>query len=321
MGTYTLYIIYALIFMTVLLLVEGVYFLVSTTTKSEQAANKRMKLIDKTGDAHIGITLLENRSKRGRNSDTDSFIEKIQKMLWAANSKLTASGFFMLCIALTAIIFVIYFVILNTNPLMAIPAALVKGVGIPYVVMRAKAAKQQKLFGEQLCPAIDLVSRGLQAGHPAAVALEMVSKEMPDPIGTEFGLAMDEINYGLDRNIALGNIANRFPNPDLRFFNSALEVQKETGGNLVDVLNSLSDVIRTRRAMRKKVWALSAEGRFSALIVGALPFVMLFIISVLNPGYYTEYATDPVQIIGLIIPAILYIAGMYWIWKMIHIRI
>jgi tight adherence protein B len=321
MGQNGIYIIYALIFMTVLLVVEGLYFLVSTTTQNEEAANKRMKLINKTGDDHIGITLLQNRANKNQNTGSDSFVEKIQKLLWAANSKLTVSGFFMLTGGIMIALFVIQFFLFQNGLILGLLTAIPFGFGVPYMVIKFKASKQQKLFSEQLVPAIDLVSRGLQAGHPAAVALEMVSKEMPDPIGTEFGLAMDEINYGQDRNVALGNIAQRFPNPDLRFFNSALEVQRETGGNLVEVLNSLSDVIRTRRAMRKKIWALSAEGRFSALIVGALPFVMVLVISLLNPGYYTEYASDPIQMIGLCIPVVLYVIGMYWIWKMIHIEI
>lgn len=320
MGPNGIYVIYALIFMSVLLLVEGLYFLVSTTTQNERIANKRMKLIDKTGDTQIGLTLLRNQASRKR-GESASFIHKIQQVLWAANSKLTVAGFFMLCFGVTAIVFFILFFAVQNGPVLSILVSLFAGFGIPYFVMKLKASKQQKLFADQLVPAIDLVSRGLQAGHPAAVALEMVSKEMPDPIGTEFGLAIDEMNYGLDRNVALSNIANRFPNPDLRFFNSALEVQRETGGNLVEVLNSLSEVIRTRRAMRKKVWALSAEGRFSALIVGLLPFVMIAIITLMNPSYYTDYADDPIQIVGMIIPAVLYLLGMYWIWKMIHIDI
>lgn len=321
MGSISIYIIYALIFMSVLLLVEGLFFLISSTTQNEQAANKRMRLIDKTGDENIGITLLQNKSKRGQSVDSRSFLDRLDSKLWMANSKLTLSGFFMLCFGITVAIAAALFIGRGLTILLAIPIGLVFGITVPYLYLSFKASKQQKMFSEQLCPAIDLVSRGLQAGHPAAVALEMVSKEMADPIGTEFGLAIDEINYGQDRNVALSNIARRFPNPDLRFFNSALEVQRETGGNLVDVLTQLSDVIRTRRAMRKKIWALSAEGRFSAIVVGALPFAMFFIISAVNPTFYTQHADDPLQIIGLAIPALLYVIGMYWIVKMIRIEI
>lgn len=315
------YIIYPLVFIAVILLVEGLYFLISSTTQDEKAANQRMKLIDKTGDEQIGLSLLENRTRRKAHTSTDSFLDKLQKLLWSSGMNLTLAGFFIVALLVAAGVFSICFFVREMGILLSSPIALTLGFGIPYAVVSVKSSKRKKMFGEQLVPAIDLISRGLQAGHPAAVALEMVSKEMPDPIGTEFGLAIDEINYGLERNIALGNITKRFPNPDLKFFNSALEVQRETGGNLVGVLNNLSTVIRDRRAMRKKVWALSSEGRFTALVVGILPLAMMFIIQALNPGYYTEYSDDPAFIIGMAIPVVLYVLGMYTLWKMVNIRI
>ena len=315
------YLIYAVIFIAVVLLVEGLYFLISSTTQDEKTANRRMKLIDKTGNAQIGISLLENRNRRKANSESDSIFDKLQKLIWSSGLNLTLSGFLIIVLILSFIIFSFFYFVKDLNLFLALPAGLIIGFIVPYAYVYAKSAKQKRLFGEQLVPAIDLISRGLQAGHPAAVALEMVSKEMPDPIGTEFGLAMDEINYGLERSVALGNIAKRFPNGDLQFFNSALEVQRETGGNLVGVLSNLSTVIRERRAMRKKIWALSSEGRFTALIVGILPFAMLFLINGINPGYYTENMEDPAFIIGMAIPVVLYILGMYMIWKMIKIRI
>jgi len=321
MGANFTYVIYAIIFIAVVLLVEGLYFLISSTTQDEQAANKRMKLIDKTGDAQIGISLLESRTRRKANMKADSFVDKLQKKLWSSGLNITLSGFLLIGGILSALVFAFNFVIQESSIWLSLPLGLVIGFGLPYAYVFMKSSKQQKVFGEQLVPAIDLISRGLQAGHPAAVALEMVSKEMPDPIGSEFGLAMDEINYGLERNVALNNMAERFPNGDLRFFNSALEVQRETGGNLVHVLNNLSSVIRERRAMRKKVWALSSEGRFTALIVGLLPIGLVLIISTLSPTYYTENADDPAFLIGMCFPVVFYFLGMYTIWKMINIRI
>ena len=321
MGPYTLYIVYALVFMTVLLVVEGLYFLMSSTTRTEQAANKRMKLIKKTGEDNIGITLLRSQADSNLSRRLNSYMPAIQKTLWAANSGLTLSGFFMLCAIVTVIVFFLVNLLSPFGVFLRTILALGIGFGLPYIWVKRKAGKRYKEFSEQLCPAIDLVARGLQAGHPAAVALEMVSKEMPDPIGTEFGLAIDEMHYGLDRNVALSNIVDRFPNPDLRFFVSALEVQRETGGNLVLVLNNLSNIIRMRRTMRKKVWAMSAEGRVTAAIVGGLPFAMMAIITVMQPGYYSEYADDPVFKIGMAVPAVLYTIGMFSIYKMIKIRI
>jgi len=321
MGAYSVYILYALIFITVLLVVEGIYLMISSQVGGEQIANKRIKLIKKSGNENAGIEFLRKKTGGSFNQKIGSVIPAIQRMLWSANSAFTAAGFVMLCGILFFVTIVIATSVFSTGLFLGLILAIKFGIVWPYIYFRRKAAKRQKLFSEQLCPAIDLVARGLQAGHPAAVALEMVSKEMPDPIGTEFGLAMDEINYGLDRNVALTNITERFPNADMRFFVSALEIQKETGGNLVHVLNNLSNIIRTRRAMRKKIVALSAEGRVTMYIVGGLPFVIIAIITVMNPLFYTEYADDPIFKIGMAIPAVFYFLGMYWIRRMIQIKI
>ena len=321
MGTYGLYILYAVIFTTVILLVEGLFFMLSSTTKDDQAANQRMKMIHKTGDSTAGILLLRRQTGSRLNQRFAAMVPGLSKTLWAANLRLTTSGFLMLCSMITILLFFLLSFTSAVNNFIILLSSMFLGFFIPYLWIRMKASHRQKLFAEQLCPAIDLVSRGLQAGHPAPVALEMVSREMPDPIGTEFGIAIDEMNYGLDRNIALSNIAQRFPNPDLRFFNSALEVQRETGGNLVEILNNLTSVIRARIGMRKKIKAVSAEGRFSALIVGLLPFILVVTISFLNPPYYTENGSDPLQIIGLSIPAVLYVLGMFWLWRMVNIKI
>ena len=321
MQNTTLYVIYALIFVVVVMLVEGIYLLISDPTKNERIANRRMELISKTNDETAGIRLL-NRQKGGSfNQKISSILPKLDGMLWAANSKLTASGFVMTMVALVVIVFL---ALSLTGFMPVFPAmvfALAFGIIVPLFAMSRKAKKRRQKFSEQLCPAIDLVCRSLQAGHPAVVALEMVSREMPDPIGTEFGIAMDQVNFGLDRNVALANVAERFPDPDLRFFNSALEIQRSTGANLVEILSNLSRVIRNRIGMRKKIKAMSAEGRFTALIVGILPFGVAVMIGSLNPGHYLDHANDPMQIIGLVIPAFLYVIGMVWIWRMVNIKI
>ncbi len=313
-----IYIFYALIFTTVVLLVEGLYLFMRYSAPAEKAANERMKLIEKTNDDTIGLTLIKARNKRGNDN---GIAAKIDSLLWAANMKIPAGTFFVLIAACILLAFLLLTVFSGLPVLGAIPMALFLGSALPYLFVKRRASKRQKQFSEQLIPAIDLVSRGLQAGHPAAVALEIVSKEMPDPVGTEFGLAIDEINYGLDRNVAMSNIAKRFPSPDLKFFVSSLEIQRETGGNLVEVLNNLTNVMRARRAMVKKIQAMSAEGRFTALIVGLLPFAVAAIISLLNPTYYPEHFDNPTFYIAMAVPFGLYIIGMYWIYKMINIRI
>ena len=318
MDRFGIYIFYALLFTTVVLIVEGLYLFLRYRSPAEKAANERMKLIQQTDDTHIGLTLLK---KRNRASTGSRFSDHIESQLWAANLRISGLPFILLTVAIILFLFLIFSFAMDFAVFLALPLAVIFGCLLPYLYIRLKAASRQKLFTEQLVPAIDLVSRGLQAGHPAAVALEIVSKEMPDPIGTEFGLAIDEISYGLDRHIALSNIGKRFPSPDFKFFVSALEIQRETGGNLVEVLNNLTSVMRSRAAMRKKIKAMSAEGRFTAIVVGLLPFAVATIISILNNDYYPQHFDNPVFYISMAIPFTLYLLGMYWIFKMINIRI
>lgn len=318
MERFGIYIFYALIFTTVILVVEGLYLFLRYSSPAEKAANERMKLINRTNDDTIGLTLLKNRKKRDNDTSLSS---KIDGLLWAANLKISAGIFALLTVAAILVVFLVLNLLTDLSiPLTAL-FSVIFGSVIPFLYVRIKASQRQAQFSEQLVPAIDLVSRGLQAGHPAAVALEIVSKEMPDPIGTEFGLAIDEISYGLDRNSALANIGKRFPSPDLKFFISALEIQRETGGNLVDVLNNLTGVMRDRRAMKKKIHAMSSEGRFTAMIVGLLPFAVAAVISMLNPAYYGEHLDNPDFFKIMMVPVVFYIGGMYWIYKMINIRI
>lgn len=321
MQNTTLYIIYALIFVVVLMLVEGIYLLISDTSKDERIANKRMAMINDSPDDAPVLLLMQKYEGSRLNKAIASFLPNLKRKLWAADINLTVIGFFRLVALFSTVLTIIFRFGLGAELWAAILGGMLLGVGAPYAYLSAKASKRQRMFSDQLCPAIDLVCRSLQAGHPAVVALEMVSREMPDPIGTEFGIAMDQTNYGMDRNVALSKIAERFPDADLRFFVSALEIQRSTGANLVEILQNLTKVIRDRKGMRKKVKAMSAEGRFTAMIVGALPFAVATVLAALNPGYYTENAGDPLQTILLVVPSFLYVIGMIWLWRMVNIKI
>lgn len=317
MGAYSTYIFYALVFTTVVLLVEGLFFFVRNHLPSNRSANHRMKMIEKSGDDMIGLSLLKEQAKQ--RSKIGAF-KKIDNLLLAANLKISAVGFIIICVVLTMLV---AFVTLSIG-MGAIRVPLFSftfGIILPIFFVRRKATKRRQLFAAQLVPSIDLVSRGLQAGHPASVALEIVAKEMPDPIGSEFGMAIDEINYGLDRNVALSNMAQRFPDGDLKFFVSALEIQRETGGNLVEVLNNLSDVMRARQGMIKKIKAMSSEGKMTMWTVGVLPFIVAAMLSIMVPDYYSQHYNVPSFKFAMAIPFLFYILGMWRINKMVNIRI
>ena len=170
----------------------------------------------------------------------------------------------------------------------AVLIALFFGVALPYLVLRFLRSRRQKAFGAQFPDALDMIVRSLRAGHPTPIALTMVAREMQDPIGSEFGIVVDEITYGADLETALRNLYVRIGQDDLPLFVTAVAIQGSTGGNLGEILENLSDVIRQRFKMRRKIRALAAEGRASALILSSLPIAMFLIIQLVSPDFYAS---------------------------------
>ena len=165
-------------------------------------------------------------------------------------------------------------------------AALLSATALPYLVLRMLRARRQKKFGAQFPDALDIIVRSLRAGHPVPIAITMVGREMADPIGSEFGIVSDEITYGADLETAMRNLYCRIGSDDLPLFVTAVAIQGSTGGNLGEILQNLSGVIRQRFKMRRKIRALAAEGRASAMILSALPIGMFVVIQFVAPDFY-----------------------------------
>ena len=195
------------------------------------------------------------------------------------------------------------------------------GGGLPLMLLNFRATRTRKKMQEQFPVALDVFVRGLRAGHPIAAALDLLTVEMPDPVGTQFGLVVDEVTYGAELRDALQAMADRGDLEDMRMFVVSLSVQSETGGNLAEILESLSKVIRERQSMFMKVRALSSEGRMTGVMLTILPiftFVMLFILS---PGFFLEVANDPMFVPGFIILLIMYLTGFFVIRKMVDLKV
>lgn len=164
---------------------------------------------------------------------------------------------------------------------------------LPHLVVSSMINRRLKKFTDQFPEAIDLIVRGLRSGLPATESMRSVAEEMPTPVGTEFSTATDAIKVGQTLEEALWEVAQRITTPEFKFFIVALSVQRETGGNLAETLENLSDVLRKRRQMKKKIKALASEPKASAWILGSLPFLMFGLISALNWGYVSQLFTDP----------------------------
>jgi len=171
--------------------------------------------------------------------------------------------------------------------------ALVAGLGLPHVVVKAMGDRRVAQFIEQFPDAIDLICRGLRSGLPVTESIATVGREMPDPVGIEFRRVGDSVRIGQSLDAALWDVARRIDTPEYRFLVIAMAIQRETGGNLAETLTNLSDLLRKRRQLKLKIRALSSEARASAYIVGALPFLVFGIVYMMNRAYIMMLWTDP----------------------------
>jgi tight adherence protein B len=172
-------------------------------------------------------------------------------------------------------------------------SGIVLGVGLPHVVLSQRIAKRTKKFISLLPEALDLIVRGIRSGLPASEALRTIGEEIQDPVGKEFREVTDQMRIGVAMDEAMWGAAKRLAIPEFNFLVISLSIQQETGGNLAEILEKLSDMVRRREQMRLKVKAMSSEARASAMIIGSLPFIMAGVISFVRPEYMTTLFTDP----------------------------
>ncbi|RQT07996.1 type II secretion system F family protein [Burkholderia contaminans] len=204
--------------------------------------------------------------------------------------------------------------------LAALPVAVFAGCLPTMYVMRCRGRRMRKLE-RQLPDICDMISRALRSGHSFTSTLGMVGDEFPDPMGGEFRVTFDEVNYGVSLHDALMNLATRVPVQDLRYFVIAVLIQRETGGNLAELLDCISALIRERFKLFDKVRVLSAEGRLSAWILGLLPFGTAAVMALLNREFLSVLWEDPagIRMVGTMLVSMLF--GLFWIRRIVRIRV
>lgn len=202
----------------------------------------------------------------------------------------------------------------------ALTVAIVAGLTPTFYLLHKRNRRLQR-FESLLPEALDLMGRALRAGHSLSSALQMVGMEMPDPIGEEFRQTFDEINFGISAQEALQNLAKRVPSTDLGFFVVAVLIQRETGGNLSEIMENISGIIRERLKLFGKVRALSAEGRFSGIALSLLPFGTAFILYLIDSSFISLLWTDPTGQTVVKIGLFFMVLGALWMRQIIRIRV
>lgn len=281
--------IYAVIFAAVFFLIEGIYLAVfGKSVRLESRVNRRLQLLEKGGSRETVMETLRKEREQHIGSINIPILGILSKKAKVANIAFSPR-------AIVGLIFLLIFLSFlgltfgtGSSLTMRIIVSIVMGYGAVFVWLSSKAKKRMDLFEEQLPEAIELMVRSLRVGHPFASAIDIVAKEMPDPLGTEFGILVDEMNFGADVAISLRQMTERVEVPDLRFLAVAVAIQSKSGGNLAEILEGLGKVIRSRFKLFRRVNAITAEAKWSGWFLSMFPIFALIGINVMRPGYYDE---------------------------------
>ena len=233
--------------------------------------------------------------------------------------KLSLSGVIMIALGLAAVCALIAGVVARTSYALPVGAAI--GFSIPFFVLSVKRTRRMRAFEEQFPEGLDLISRALKAGHAFATGLKMVADEMPDPVGPEFRKTFDEQNFGLPMKDALDNLTFRMPLLDVRFLATAVLIQRETGGNLAEILENLAHVVRERFKILRQVRVYTAHGRFTGYVLLALPAVLCSALAFINPEHMNLLFRERMGQMMLLGALGLQFTGYMWIRQVIKIEV
>lgn len=280
-----------MIFFGVLIIVlGGAQILGITSNDVEQAIKRRLQALSSGADPETVLRLLRRR----RESDGFGRLPGLRN--WPALVRQAGIGMkpehLITMMGMSATLLTMLLSFLVSLPLAGLVASILCLI-LPFIMLQVWRARRRIELSKQLPDAIDLMVQSLRAGHPINPAFNAIAREMPDPIATELGLVADAISYGDDLATAVDEMARRISLEDFNYLAVAITIQHSTGGNLASVLESLGRVIRDRFAMERKIKALSAEGRITAIVVSSVPVALSGFLHLSSPHYYAEVADDP----------------------------
>jgi len=286
-----IYGIYALVAASVILLVESLY-LQFLAGGQKRAINRRLSRIAKDqGQQEALVNLLR---ERGLSSSGDYRWNLVWLNRLYLQSGVSANPLILFAsFAGPGLLILAALLFLRASLPVAVLVGLLIAIVLPILFLRRARGRRVRKFERQLPDALDMIVRSLRAGHPTSVAVSLVAREMPDPIGTEFGIVADEVSFGADLEAGFRKMAERVGFEGLQLLSVAVSIQGKTGGNLAEILQNLSKVLRERHVLRLKIRALSSEGRMSAILLSLFPLVMFGILMLIAPKFYGEIWGDP----------------------------
>jgi tight adherence protein B len=288
------------------------------TARVKRQVNRRLVVADKVGG--IAELVVELRKQRGLGANGDRTGAWFADLILRSGVPYEPRRWVMTAAGAALAGAVVAFLI--TRQLLAIPiGALLVGVAGPIMFLKFMGGRRTTALGHQLPQALEIVVRSLEAGHPVPTAISLVGREMADPIGTEFGMASDEIAYGATLEQAIERMSQRCQHPDVDLFAATVRLQERAGGNLTGLLKLNASTVRERHRMRLKIKAATAEGRMSAVILTCAPLVTGGALTLISPKFYGEVIHEPFIQTGLIGMGVWIFIGNMVMRRMVDMRI
>jgi tight adherence protein B len=309
-------IIYGLIFIGVLVLVEGLYLVAfGKSISMNSRVNRRLEMLNKGGRREEVLEKLRKEMRQHMSAKSIPLYSLLADKAQKAAIAFTPKQLIGVMAGLSVVAFVGLSVATDTEVPIRTALSVLIGIGAVYFWLSSKANKRMAMIEEQLPDAVELMVRSLKVGHPFASAVQIVAKEVKDPLGTEFGVIADESAYGRDVGEALKEMAERLDMQDMRFLAVAVTIQQQAGGNLAEILAGLALVIRARFRLFRRVKAITAEAKWSGKFLSGFPLMALVVINLGDPHYYDEVKEHPMFIpaciaVGLFLAVNLFVMRM-----------
>jgi tight adherence protein B len=314
--------IYGAIFVSVLVLVEGIYLTVFGKSISlNNRVNRRLEMLQSGGRREEVLAKLRKEMDQHMRSRSVPLYSLLADRAQKAAIAFTPKQLIMIMAVLSMVAFIGLSVATETSLAVRLVTAVAMGVGGVYLWVNTKAKKRISMIEEQLPDGVELMVRSLRVGHPFSSAISIVSKEIADPLATEFGVIADEAAYGRDVGEALRHMAERLDLQDLRFLAVAVTIQQQSGGNLAEILAGLAKVIRARFRLFRRVKAITAEAQWSGKFLSAFPIVALIAINILDPHYYDEVLDHPWFIPACFLVGIFLTANLFVMRMLVNIKV
>lgn len=315
-------IIYILVFVAVVVLVEGLYLTVFGKSISlNSRVSRRLAMLEKNNNRQEVLEQLRKEMTQHMSSKGIPLYSLLADKAQKANIAFSPKALVGIMVALSGVAYLGLSVGTQAEPMVRAAIAVFMGVGGVYFWVNRRAKKRMSLMEEQLPDAVELMVRSLRVGHPFSSAIGIVSKEVADPLGTEFGVIADEAAYGRDVAESLKAFAERMDNQDLRFLAVAVTIQQQSGGNLAEILDGLAKVIRARFKLFRRVRAITAEAKWSGMFLSGFPIAAGAMIQLVEPTYYDEVKETPYFVPAALIVAGFLVVNVIFMKMMVNIKV